>query len=272
MVDKNISLTDLERQLSRRLEEVQNLQRELEQKKAEFQDLKSLRELLEKQLQEVDAKIAGIGTSTKVGIETKPVATPVATRTVVAPSQPVTVPARPKPPQPTPVADPAPPKSKPSLVELLVTIVQEAGGRPITSQDMIDELKRRKFRSQTKDLGHVVHNRVTELISKGVLTRPIPGKGQGVVLAKPKVKKEKERSASATVGEEKPASLMATIVGVLKASTKPLPGKEIAERVLKAGFVSKSDKFLNVVGSILTKLKKKVVIVRVAEGYRLRKK
>ena len=49
MPDKNISLNDLERQLSKRLQEVQNLQKELEEKKTEFMDLKAQRQRLEEQ-------------------------------------------------------------------------------------------------------------------------------------------------------------------------------------------------------------------------------
>jgi hypothetical protein len=61
MPKENLSLDDLERLLSQRLEEIQRLQQVIEQRKAQVQldELTAMRQQLEEQLKAVNDKIAG---------------------------------------------------------------------------------------------------------------------------------------------------------------------------------------------------------------------
>jgi chromosome segregation and condensation protein ScpB len=66
---------------------------------------------------------------------------------------------------------------------------------------------------------------------------------------------------------------LATIIRrILAESGQPLRLKEITNRARSTGYVSTSKDFLKSVSTTLGKMRRKHIIVHVADGYRLRKK
>ena len=68
-----------------------------------------------------------------------------------------------------------------TLRDLLLLMVKDGGGRPITVQEMTDELRRQHPDMTTKKLRHLIHAKLADLIKKGILTHSRTG--PGVVMA-----------------------------------------------------------------------------------------
>lgn len=162
-----------------------------------------------------------------------------------------------------------------SLARFLVELVRNANG-PVTSKDLHEEAIRLKYPTTSKNFRSVIETRLVELVKAGVLAR-LPDQS-GVVLgeaadtgaaeiassdegkgAKKKVRSEKS-------GKKK--SLQAVITKILARSNRPLPSKELARRILRSGYETKSSDFKNVVWVALSKMENVERIPR--EGYRLK--
>ena len=277
-----VLLDDLAQRISQQEAQLQALRRELETRQQQLAQLTQRKEQLLTQLQQVDAEIAGIagGAPAVKSSRAKPGATKPA-RTVVIGGQPARNGA---------VAQPAKgePRSRgtrgagqggrngragqPSLINLIVTLLREAG-RPLTVKELGQEIKRRGFQSQSRNFPKMLAVRTRELKLKGILRAAV---GQpGFVLAQPTrgtmpkaapPVHRNTKSPSQKSGKQLP--LREVLTQILKKSTKPLTGSELAAAAIKAGYHSTSKNFVDVVWVAMSNLKN---VERVPnQGYRLK--
>jgi hypothetical protein len=246
-----------------------------------LQDLTARKEELQKELQRVNGHIARL--AGKVGH--------------IAPASPdrPTAPARakPAPAKPAGTAKPATaPATKalaaakgtgqPRLADLILDSLKGAKGKPLTVRQLTDESMKRGFTTTSSLPYKVVESRVQELSKKGMVAR---SKDQpGWVLTKAPMAPVAKAPAPAAAKPSKPAvngkaqvvpkdnppaktTLRAEIVSVLKRSKRPLPLKELTERILAGGYQTVSTDFANVLGVALKKLEN---VKRIpGEGYLL---
>jgi hypothetical protein len=162
---------------------------------------------------------------------------------------------------------------QPSLTSLIVALLSEAG-RPLTVKELGQELKRRGFRSKSRNFPKMLGVRTRELKLKGILRAAV---GQpGFVLAHSssgKMQKQappvqrSSQSPSRKSGKQRP--LREVLKQILQKSTKPMTGRELAAEALKAGYHSTSKNFVDTVWVAMSNLKN---VERVPnQGYRLKK-
>jgi hypothetical protein len=163
---------------------------------------------------------------------------------------------------------------QPTLTQLIVTLVGEAG-RPLTVKEMGQELKRQGYQSQSRNVPKMLGVRAGELKKKGILRAAV---GQpGFVLAQPSTSKSDRgappaprRSKSNPQKSVKPQPpLRDVLMQILKKSSKPLTGSQLAAEARKAGYQSQSKSFVDVVWDALNKLPQVEHIPN--QGYRLKK-
>ncbi len=247
-----------------------------------LQDLTARKEELQKELHRVNGHIARL--AGKVG--------PIAP---VSPDRPTT-PAKAKPTTAKPVATakpaaapitkalaPAKATGQPRLADLILDSLKGAKGKPLTVRQLTDESMKRGFTTTSSLPYKVVESRVQELSKKGIVAR---SKDQpGWILAKaptapataktppPTVVKPAKPAANGkapVIPKDNPparTTLRAEIISVLKRSKRPLPLKELSERILAGGYETVSTDFANVLGVALKKLEN---VKRIpGEGYLL---
>jgi hypothetical protein len=139
---------------------------------------------------------------------------------------------------------------------------------------MCQELKRRGYQSQSRNFPKLLAVRARELKKKGILRAAV---GQpGFVPAQPSsATKHKEappirrssKSQPQRSGQQLP--LREVLMQILKKSTKPMTGGQLATAALKAGFHSQSKRFVDVVWDALNKLPNVEHVPN--QGYRLKK-
>lgn len=162
-----------------------------------------------------------------------------------------------------------------SLAQLLVTVLREAG-KPLSNKELTEEVRRRAFATRASDLSKVVATRVWALVKKGHLQRTsdhkivaVGGKKSTRSLpTSPAVKSASGKSASKAL-KGRP-SLQAVLTQILQKSDKPLPGSELASRVLATGYKSQSQNFINLIWVTLGRMDN-VENTR-GQGYRLKKR
>jgi hypothetical protein len=184
-----IALEQLAERIYQQESELQKIRRELEARKRQLVDLNRRRQKLQSQLRQIDTRIAAIAIGTapakvppaKPVTKPKPSSTPIKTGNGAVGKR--AVPAgMPFPASPTKAKIPAKQTaSKISLPELIVSMVR-ARGVPMTVREMIEEARRRGFRSSSGNFAKLVETRAYDLQRKGILGR-IPGK-PGFVLAR----------------------------------------------------------------------------------------
>jgi len=173
---------------------------------------------------------------------------------------------------------PAPPPAAPtghlSLPNLLVAIVREKG-KPVTIGELVDELTRRSYSTNSANLSKMVSNRLHDLIAKKMLSRIGKGRGKGFVLgrsgeASSSPKQAVTTSAAHTNGAPaKKATLPVLIEALLAKSNGPVRAVELANRVIKAGYKTKSKTPVDLIWAAVSKMNN-VENVR-GKGYRLKK-
>jgi hypothetical protein len=261
----NLSLEDLQRQISQQDSELQILRRELEARRTQLGSLAQRKKELQAQLQRVEAQIAAVagGKGRPVGPASKPskkkTAKPFATR---------------KP-------------GQPSLASLIVIAVRTAS-RPLTVKQLAKVAKQQGFKSSSGNFPKLVGKVTYSLKKKGVLKSALnqpgfvlapSGNGQG-----PKASAAKPASPATTPKPmAKPAKPAATPIArpvqrvtlrevltqVLKKSDKPMSGSELAKEALKAGYRTTSKHLADSVWTALGNMDN-VENVK-GEGYRLKK-
>ena len=141
-------------------------------------------------------------------------------------------------------------------------------------KELGQEMKRRGFQSQSSNFPKMLAVRTRELKLKGILRGAV---GQpGFVLAQPtsgKMPKAAQpvrrdtQSRPQKSGKQLP--LREVLTQILKKSTKPMTGSELAAEALKAGYHSSSKSFVDVVWVAMNNLKNVEHVPN--QGYRLKK-
>jgi hypothetical protein len=159
-----------------------------------------------------------------------------------------------------PVAPPASraTRSGPSLAELLIRLISEAKGRPVALIDLKRQVIRHGFKTTSANLPKAIENRVYALRKQGRLRRDSLAGGyvlsemkNGKVTSSssprtPKTQPKGKSSSSSTGARAGQRSLRTVLLDVLAAAGRTLTVQELAARVRKAGYRSKSMHFKNV--------------------------
>jgi uncharacterized protein YhaN len=278
-----VLLDDLAQRISQQEAQLQALRRELETRQGQLAELTQRKQQLLTQLQRIDAEIAAIATGARA-VKTsraKP-GTAKPARTVVIGGQPAANGAAAQQAEGKPQSRGAPRDGKgrrdgragqPSLPDLIVILLREAG-RPLTVKELGQEIKRRGFRSQSSNFPKMLGVRVRELKRKGVLRGAV---GQsGFVLAQTtngKMQKDAQPVHRNTKSRQqksvKQLPLREVLTQILKKSTKPMTGSQLAAEAVKAGYHSTSKNFVEVVWVAMNNLKNVEHVPN--RGYRLKK-
>ncbi|HKI37653.1 MAG TPA: hypothetical protein VKA46_37715 [Gemmataceae bacterium] len=263
MPDPTLPLDDLTQQIAQRESELQWLRQQYEARQARLAELARQREALQAQLRQVEDDIQA---------ETRGEAPS-------APAPPVA--------QGTPATSPKP-TARLTLSDALVEVLREVN-RPLTARELGEELVGRKFPTTSSNITNLVHNRLSDLVKRGVLRRA-PGQ-PGVLLAE---SADGTKAAAATIRRDGPAApaneaarktaparppqpgwrggqppLRSVLTELLQKSRKPLAARDLAEQVLATGYQTKSKDFTDVVWTALGQLDN-VENVK-GKGWRLKK-
>jgi hypothetical protein len=244
MTTPPLSLKDLAQHIAQQESELDRLRREFEDRREQLDELTRRKADLEAQLRDVEAEIEGLAPS---GPETAPApkaAEPVSTRARAGRGM--------------------------TLSDLIVSLVGEGGGRPVTVKQLAREVVRRKFPTTSNNIPGLVQTRVGELVRKGFLRRAgnrhgvLPGKSTNGQAAPRRAKgpaRGKRRKPAARPSREKAPSprgeqpaLREMITQVLKKSRQPLGSGQLAEKILATGYKTSSKDFAGVVSVALTKM------------------
>jgi hypothetical protein len=254
-----LTLDDIQQRIARRDSELQALRRELEDRQSQLTSLTRRREELQDQLQQIEAEMAAIA----------------------AGKRPKAVPpkASMQEPPPGPTAGHMP--GQPSLADLIVAMIREAG-RPLTVKQMTDEARRRGFQSSSANFAKVVESRTHALKNRGVLRRSAAQPGYVLVDSSdgraqrrkpgrpPGSGAAKATATPAADGQRtKRIPLRVVLMQILEKSSRPLTGSELAAAALRAGWRTKSERPTDVVWAMLNQMDN-IENVK-GEGYRLRK-
>jgi hypothetical protein len=264
-----LSLDAIQQRIAERDSELQALRRELETRRSRLQALTQRKKELQGKLQQLEAEIAAVAAGAK---------RPHAGAPKAAPNKPT--------PQPSAAAKSSPP----SLPALLVAVLRSAG-RPLTAKYLVQEVKRRGFKSKSAQFTKMIETRLWDLKKQGVVQRAPDQPGyvlapssNGKVSkpgpAKSLVKKQSAKDATgkdATSSSAKRAAgadvqqkpLREVLTEVLKKMGMPLTGSELAEEVLKAGYKTTSKRFVDNIWTMLGQMDN-VENVK-GEGYRLKR-
>ncbi len=261
-----ISLDDLHQQIAQRERELKALREELESRKDHVAALMRRKKELQNQLQQVETELAALSVGAPAAPEQRKAAAPPAPK--------------------------KPPKDRPKLGELIVTMLREAG-KPMTARQLSEEARRRGFQPVSNDPIKPFEARLQDLKKNGIVQRasgqagyvlPTSTNGSGGTKTKPVQPAQKEQRKAVEkpskpqpsakpvqpVQQGKTPPLREAILNVLKSSRKPLSGSELADRVLKSGYKTNSTKFRDVVWSMLGQMDD-VQHVR-GKGYQLKRK
>jgi hypothetical protein len=275
-----VLLDDLTQRISQQEAQLQALRRELETRQQHLAQLTQRKEQLLAQLQQIDAEIAGIagGASAVKSSQTKVGATQTA-RPARIDRQPtgngaVAQQAKSKPRSRTARTDIPRRRNgraeQPTLNQLIVTLVAEAG-RPVTVKEMCQKLKRRGYQSQSRNFPKMLAVRARELKKKGILRAAVgqPGFVPSTSKSRKGASPAHRRSKSHPQKSVTQPPLREVLMEILKKSTNPLTGSQLAAEARKAGYHSQSKSFVDVVWDALNKLPHVEHIPN--QGYRLKK-
>jgi uncharacterized coiled-coil protein SlyX len=275
------SLEQLQQHIAQQESELERLRRALAERRQQLESLQRRQRELHEQLRQIDAQIAAVEGAGGAAADTpKPSSRPKA-----------------------PAGRPAPKRGQPSLRELIVTTLRESG-RPLTANQLAEEVLRRGFVSTSGNFAKLTKKRVHELHQQGVLQRAA---GQpGFVLAKPAAgpkaatgvngipdrkptsapagKRAVSAKGASANGAPKRASgppakagrsgkqppLREVLTDLLRRSKRPVGGTELARQAQAAGYRTASQDFAKVVWVMLATMDN---VERVpGEGYRLKKR
>src|SRR5262249_51039320 len=147
-------------------------------------------------------------------------------------------------------------------------------GRPLTVKELAQEAKRRGFKSSSHDFPRMLAVRAREMKLDGVLKRAVgqPGfvlaqpsqgttKGLGQASRSDQLATKKSVTTGGTGARGKAAkpgkrvSLREVLTQILKKSTKPMTGSELAAQALASGYQTSSKSFVDVVWVAMTNMK-----------------
>jgi hypothetical protein len=237
MTIATLPLEDLAQRITQQQAELEYLRRELEARQTKLADLTRRKEELTRQLQEIQLEIQGVATGEPM----------------------------------TPAPKPAPGMR---LADLIVAIVEEAGGQPVAVRQLAKEVSRRKFPTTSSNIPGMVQTRVGELVRNGLLQR-VPGR-LGVITGKThngqtagsrKMAKPKSRKQAPDKTEQ--PTLREVLFKVLKKSRQPLTSGQLANEVLATGYQTISMDFATVVSVALSKMPGLAHVP--GKGFRLKK-
>jgi hypothetical protein len=273
-----VPLEDLAQRIARQESQLEALRREYQARQEQLTTLTQRKHELEAQLRQVESEIDAIAHRGK-----QPGAV---TASEVTPG----------------TSSAAMPKAKTTdvrLPDLIVTILREANGQPISLRRLRDEVMRRGFSTTSRNLYKLVKVRAAELVKKAVLRRAPDG--AGLLLAKetrapataarkpappakapgrarkPARSPSSPRNGAAPIASKRtPASapkeqrpLHEVLLAILKKSKRPMLAKELGAEALKAGYRTASKDFTNVVWVNVGKMPE---VERAPDGgYRLKK-
>jgi hypothetical protein len=279
-----VSLTNLQQQIAQREQELQALREQLASQQSHLAELTRRKEQLQSELRQVEEEITALATT-----EARPIEQAAPTAPTVPPSPASTTRA----------------EDQSRLGDLIVTLLGESTN-PLTGRQLLAEAQRRGYQSKSRDPLKAIENRLQVLKCQGIVRRAADQ--YGFLLAssangakkpksttrqlaptgsqKPPVKPAKPEPAakkrggkgSSSTGGAKPAPpshrggqlpLRVVLTDLLKKSRKPLSGSELAERALKAGYQTKSAKFVDAVWSLLGQMTNVEHLPQ--QGYRLKK-
>lgn len=278
-----ISLTDLQRQIAQREQELQALRQELESRQGHLTELTRRKDELQRELQQVEKEITTLA------------ATLPAEREQSSPAPPAT----------PSISKSASAKDQPRLGELIVDMLRESS-EPMTARQLYEEAQRRGYQTSSRDPLKTLENRLQDLKSKGIIRRAsgqygflLASSNNGTQTKKSKTPQPAEKTtpkpasrparsepaAKKSSGKGTPAaeaaktarparrgeqpSLRMVLTEILKKSRKPLSGSELAERALAAGYKTKSAKFVDSVWTALGQMDNVEHLPQ--QGYRLKK-
>jgi len=248
-------LSDLARRLARKESEVQKLRRLYETRLA---NLQSRRQQLAEKLRALEAEIQSVTQASP-----EPAAGP------------------------TPTAEPAPSKPGPkrgTLPALLVKLIQRAG-QPLTIAQLVEEVRRRKFPTKSKNIPGLIQARVHDLVKGGVLAHAHGQPGYVVTAAngqhmgsqakartkgRPGRKAKVANASAGAAGRGGQPPLREVLTKILEQCQEPIGGGELAQKVLTTGYKSKSKSFKDVVWVNLGNMKNVEHVP--GKGYRLKKR
>jgi hypothetical protein len=166
--------------------------------------------------------------------------------------------------QPKPASAPTPAVERQTLPQALADVLKSTG-RPMTVQELADELLRRKFPTNSQNLAKMISNKVSEYVKKGLLAHAkdrgsyILAQGKAHSTTKP-AKAATARNGKASNGhasrngsQPKPVagkgqpSLRSLLVVLLSKSKQPVKAKDLATQVLATGYKTTSKNFINVI-------------------------
>jgi hypothetical protein len=268
-----LSLDAIEQHIAQRDAELQRLRRDLEARRSQLQALTQHKEELQAKLQQIDAEIAAVTAGAK---------------------RPQTAAPKAGPKKPTPKPSTTAKSSQSSLPALLVSVMRSAGC-PLTAKHLVQEVKRRGFKSSSAHFTKMVEARLWDLKKQGVVQRAVdqPGyilaptsKGPAPktgptksVVRKPTAKAPEKTPKGGTAakplssqtarGKAPQMSLRELLTQILKKMGAPLTGSELAEEVLKAGYKTTSKHLVDNIWTMLGQMDN-VENVK-GQGYRLKR-
>ena len=267
-----LSLDAIEQRIAQRDAELQRLRRDLEARRSRLQALTQRKEELQAKLQQIEAEMAAVVAGAKRPQAAAPKAAPK---------------------KPTPQPSTAGKANQPSLASEIVAVIRSAG-RPLTAKHLVQEVKRRGFKSSSANFTKMVETRLWDLKKQGVVQRAPDQLGYVLApsnngpmpkprLAKSLVKKGSAKAPARSVkgktsvpaaakqaaGAKAPQPLREVLTQILKKMGTPLTGSELAEEALKAGYRTTSKRFVDNIWTMLSHMDN-VENVK-GQGYRLKR-
>jgi hypothetical protein len=268
------SLDAIQQRIAKQNSELRALRQELETRQNRLRSLARRKEELQAKLRQIEAEMIAVAGGAKASKAAAP---------KTAPKKPISAPSS------TPKSEP------PSLHSLLVAALQSAG-RPLTAKQLVGEVRRRGFKTESANFTKMIGSRLWDLKKQGIVRRADgqpgfllapgangsvrkPGEAQ-VASKKPRAKaaaKPSQGKAAPKPAPAKPSAanapqvpLRELVTQVLKKMGAPLKASELAEEVLEAGYRTNSKKFVNILYVLLGRMDDVEHIE--GQGYRLKRK
>jgi hypothetical protein len=268
-----LTLDAIQQRIAKQNSELQALRRELETRHNRLRSLAHRKEELQTKLRQIEAEMAAVNAGAKRPQIAAPKAAPKKTA-----------------PKPSAVAKSSPP----SLSSLLLSALRSAR-RALTAKQLVGEVKRRGFKTESADFTKMVGTRLWGLKKQGIIRRATgqpgytlaPSANGSIRKTEPAkaVVQKVTAKAPAKPGHGKAAAkpapkppsdakvpqvpLREVVTQVLKKMGVPLTASELAEEVLKTGYKTRSKKFVNNI-YVMLGLMDSVEHVE-GQGYRLKR-
>ena len=271
MTTATVHLDQVAQRIAQQEAELEALRREYAARKNQLGELTRRQQTLQAQLNQVESQIQALT------LGSAPAAT--------APAK------------PSPEAKPRKVVTYATLPDLILPLLRDAQGEPLTTRQLTDAVMRLGFSTTSRNPYGVVKSRANELVKKGILRRAPTGAGYLLAQtrsepvasvrtspstqAKPMVARKvlptkPQRSAgtasspkaSLTGAPKEQSSLRDVLLQVLRTSKRSMSARELGQQVLARGYRTGSKDFTHVVWVALGKMKE---VERAPQGgYRLK--